>query len=226
MLTIRTTLLAAALALAGSSLAQTPESPAPPDPAAFSGAWVLNPQASDDIGAAFGKSRGDRPEGPPGGMGGGRGGRQGMGGGGRPGGGRMMDEDRPVDPAGGEEGGNPDTQARLRLQKEASRLDIFTDGTELNITNGLDVSRLLFCDGRETTIWTEFGEIRAGASWEDGTFREWWKPGRGPGRTVTYRLAPDGNRLTVTEERNLPGNQGTVQLTLVYDRVVQSPADQ
>ena len=130
----------------------------------------------------------------------------------------MMNGDRPPGQESPEGREDPGAQAQLRLQKEVSRLEIFTDGLELNITNGLDISRLLFCDGRETTIWTDRGEIKARARWERGSFRETWASGRGRGRTLTYRLSPAGNRLVVTEERTLPGKDEPVKITLVYDR--------
>lgn len=215
MFSSRTILLAAVLLIAAPTLGQTTGSPEAPEPGTFSGSWVLNRKASDDVGTLMGQARAERPQGGRGGSGGGR---PGMGGGGRRGGGQMAGGDVPRGQDGSGGGGNPEAQARLRLQKEVSRLEIFTDGLELNITNGLDISRLLFCDGRETTIWTDRGEIKARARWERGSFRETWASSQGRGRTVTYRLSPDGNQLVVTEERTLPGKDESVMITLVYDR--------
>jgi len=50
-----------------------------------------------------------------------------------------------------------------RLQQELSHIEIFHDGNELDITNGLDISCLLFTDGRTMTIWTQHGEAIATA---------------------------------------------------------------
>ena len=45
-------------------------------------------------------------------------------------------------------------QRLIRIQEEYARLEIYHDGIELNVTNGLDISRLLFTDGRRMNIWT------------------------------------------------------------------------
>ena len=146
------------------------------------------------------------------GMGGGRGGPGmgdspgGMGGGGRQGGGQAA--------------GTADMNLGLRLKQEISELEIFQQGAELNITDGLDISRLIVIGGGEAIIWTERGEVKASARWENGTLVEKWQPsGRGAGRTRRYALTEDGRQLIVQEERSgVPGQERPFTVRLVYDR--------
>lgn len=192
------------------------------DPPNLTGNWILNAGESDDLGAVMraGGGGGERPAGGQGGGpgggggGGGRGGGQGGGpGGGGHGGGK----------GGGNQGQNEDRQAqaeerRAQQQEEYSRLEIFQDGIELNVTNGLDITRLLFTDGREMTIFTQQGEARAAASWEDNTLVVHWTTGGDQrARTRIYTLSEDGRKLNMTEERHLPGQDKTVKIRMVYD---------
>ncbi|MEN8007304.1 MAG: hypothetical protein ABFS42_09840 [Candidatus Krumholzibacteriota bacterium] len=191
------------------------------DPPNLTGNWVLNTKDSDDIGAVMREAMAARQSmgvggmqggGKGGGRGGGRGG-GGRGGGGRGGGGR------------GEGGSAPDQdrmvkaqQRMARLQEEYSRLEIFHDGIELNVTNGLDITRLLFTDGRQMNIWTQQGEARATATWQKQTLVVEWKTRQDTlSRIRYYTLSESGRRLTMTESRRLPGQDKTVKITMVYD---------
>jgi hypothetical protein len=179
----------------------------------FSGTWLLNLELSE------------RPTAPPadrehlprgGGKGSHQGGRRG-GQGGRAGGpgaeGRGADS-RPQQPAAGRE----PKPTRNRVQ-EMSRLEIFHDGPELNLTDGLAVSRLLFTDGRATTIWAENGEVTTTAVWQGADLViSWQTPADGAGRVQRFALSEDGRRLTVHEQRRVPGGEEFRSVTFVYDR--------
>ncbi len=182
----------------------------------FSGTWVLNKKLSDSLQPA--RTEGARPGGGRGGMGGGGrggGGMGGKGGGGRGGrgGGNMKSDEIFAQPSG-------QKHDRIkRLEEELSRLEIFHDGIELNLTNGLDISRLLFTDGRTTSIWTERGEAQAEARWEASTLVVQWKSGQGDvSRTRRYSLSDSGFQITVTESRRQPQSDKYRDLTLVYDK--------
>lgn len=196
------------LILAGAAAAADPA----PD---LSGVWVLNEQASDDPVTALRPANGGSR--PGGGMAGPGGGRRGGPGGGMGGRGRGMGND------GGEGGGAPPRERQgadraLALQKRLSRLQIFMAGDEFNLTDGLDISRVLRTDGRTATVWTERGEQQATASWQGGALLVAWTGGRGPGRTTRFELAPEGNQLVVLEQLVRPGEEEPVTLRLVYDR--------
>ncbi len=198
----------------------------PQDPVtAYCGTWILDKSASDDItrrlpgqssrpdrGASESAS-GSEPRGGRG-RGGGR-----MGGGGKGAGSRGAGS-RGAAPGMDRAPDGDSAQRKLRLQKRASRLEIFTDGGELDITDGLDMTRLLYCDGRTVTIWTESGEVKANARWQSGRITETWSGGRGSGRTIIYELSEDGSTLMVTERRPRPGDQPDATLHLVYRRQV------
>lgn len=215
------------------------EEVSPPDTASapaivpsLTGSWVLNQEASDDplaiLQAAAGAG-GERPGGKGGrGAPGGRGGPGGMGGGpggmGSSGGGPGRGESPDADGGWGRRGGMPsagtaDAGFGLRLKQEVARLEIFQQGAELNITDGLDNSRLIVIGGPEATIWTERGEVKARARWEKGQLVEEWLPsGPGAGRTRRYALTGDGRRLVVQEQRTMPGQDRALTIELVYDR--------
>ncbi len=109
-------------------------------------------------------------------------------------------------------------QRMVRLQEEYSRLEIFHDGIELNLTNGLDISRLLFTDGRRMNIWTQQGEAMATASWRERTLVVAWKIGQDTmSRIRNYTLSGSGRQLIMTENRRLPGQDKTVKIRMVYD---------
>lgn len=197
------TLTLGAVAVPGTAAAQESDHPD------LSGVWLLNADRSDDPAQVMRQAMGgERPQGGRGGMGGG--GVMGGGGGMRGGGGR------------GQEGGpeNPD-QARggEEARRRHARLEIFHEGAELNVTDGLDITRLLHTDGRQDKIWTERGEVAATARWAGPVLNVSWKSPRDKNATLrTYELSEDGRTLTVTDERPLPGQDKSVRIRLVYDR--------
>ncbi len=199
--------LCAVLVLSVPIAARSTETETSPAITAFSGSWVLNQDASDNIAEVMAKAGSSRG----GGMGGGRGGGMGGGHGGGMGGGRGGGMGSRQAPSGDL------MQVQLHMQKEVSHLDIFTDGNELNITNGLDISRLLYCDGREVTIWTARGETQAHAGWADGRITEIWNSGKQATRSFAYSLSEDSNQLTVVERRIMPRGE-PITLRMVYDR--------
>ncbi len=185
----------------------------------LTGNWILNVKASDDMAAIMreamggGQSMGGGGKGGGGGGGGGRGG----GGGGRGGGGGGK---------GGGSGNSGDDAARqaqaqqrlIRVQEEYSRMEIFHDGIELNVTNGLDISRLLFTDGRKMHIWTQQGEANATAHWQGRTLIVEWKTSQDTmSRIRNYSVSETGYQMIMTETRRLPGQDKTVKIRMVYD---------
>ncbi len=173
----------------------------------LTGFWQLNPSLSDDLQEIMREALGGGP----------RGGRKGRHGGG----GRNPDE-------GGHDVGNlsgsdKDQAEQMKkhaqeFQQQFSTLEIYQDGIELNVTNGLDITRLLYTDGRTQTIWTQRGEATATATWQDHTLVVHWRTEKDPtGRTRRYQLQEDGKRLNVTEVLRLPGQKDTVSISLIYD---------
>ncbi len=205
---LRSAALAALMVLPGVTWA---EEPAHPD---LSGTWVLNVRASDDPATVMRQAGGGRGQSggssQMGGMKGGRGG-GGGGGGGRGGMGGGHEGRSAQDPAAGRAG----AQIMQRLQK----LVIFHEGDELDITDGLDISRLLRTDGRPTTVWTERGQVKATATWQNNHLEVHWRGG-GADRTSRYSISADGSQFTALEEIVRPGQDKGVVLRLVYDRVV------
>ena len=109
-------------------------------------------------------------------------------------------------------------QRLVRIQEEYARLEIYHDGIELNVTNGLDISRLLFTDGRRMNIWTQQGEATATAHWQDRTLVVEWKTSQDiMGRIRYYTLSETGYQLVMTESRRLPGQDKTIKIRMVYD---------
>ena len=196
------------------------EAKAQDTPPNLTGTWVLNEKESDDFPEVLQQTSGSGQGGLDSGMG------KGRGGGGR-GGGRRGDggQGGGIDKGGGSSSGHQDRQVRAqqklaRVQEEYSHLEIFHDGIELNVTNGLDISRLLFTDGRQMNIWTQQGEASATASWQDRTLVVSWKTSQDTmSRIRYYNLAEGGQQLTLTENRRLPGQAKTVEIELVYDLV-------
>ena len=106
------------------------------------------------------------------------------------------------------------------MKQEYSHLDIFHDGIELNVTNGMDISRFMYTDGRENTIFTQFGQATAKANWHGHSLDVEWKTRQDTtARVRHYQLSEDGQQLYVSEERNIPGQDKPVDIRLVYDRV-------
>ncbi|MBU8871752.1 MAG: hypothetical protein KOO60_12875 [Gemmatimonadales bacterium] len=211
------------MALSGPTSAQdTNPAPASAEAPDFNGQWILNKGQSQDLTAimrqAMGGQRGGKSGGRSGGMsGGGGGGRRG---GGMSGGmGGQSGGQRP----GGSDGDMAKMQERaLRMQKEYSRLEIFHEGPEVNLTNGLDISQLHFTDGRQSSIWTERGEMKARTTWKNGSLliRTSGPNGRNGdgGRSRTFNLSEDGYQLILIEERPLPGKKEPIKIRMVYDR--------
>ncbi|MFO7609039.1 MAG: hypothetical protein R6X35_07555 [Candidatus Krumholzibacteriia bacterium] len=178
----------------------------------LSGIWILDERASDDPAA-----RRPRPDGGPAGGGrggGGSGGRMHGGRGGAMPGGRMQGGNPDWD-GGGRTGGRPD---RATLQKRLARLEIFQAGSELNLTDGLDISRVLPTDGSTVTVWTERGKQQATAAWDGPSLEIRWQAERGPVRTTRYQLAADAQQLVVLEQISGPGEEQPQTLRLVYRR--------
>ncbi len=204
-----TLLLATALSLPASAQTGKPR----PN---FSGQWTMNTRLSDPIqppqakSGRSGQGGGGRGSGRGGGRGGGGGRHGGVGGGGGSGGG----------------GGNPgqqnpvkNQQRAARLQQELAHLEIFHDGIELDVTNGLDITRLIYTDGRTMNIWTQRGEANATANWEGETLVVQWKTRQDTmSRIRRYTIDETTNRLTVTEKRRLPGSDKYQEMVLIYDR--------
>jgi hypothetical protein len=180
----------------------------------LTGKWTLNVKASDDMAAVMREAMGGGQSMGGGGKGGG-GGRGGGGGGGRGGGGKGDG----MSISGDDPARQVKAQQRLvRIQEEYSILEIFHDGIELNVTNGLDISRLLFTDGRRMNIWTQQGEATATAHWQDRTLVVEWKTGQDTmSRIRYYSLSETGYQLVMNESRRLPGQDKTLKIRMVYD---------
>ncbi len=179
----------------------------------FTGNWTLNKKLSDDVQQVMMKAMGGGGKGRGGMGGGGRGGHGGgRGGGGR--GGGMGGQ-----PGGGQSGGNPQTQKRAeKMKQQFSRLEIFQDGIELNVTDGLDITRLLHTDGRSDTIWTQRGEATAETNWENDILVIQWKTRQDTkARIRHYQLDEKGSRLTVKEMIRMPNSKEMLSVQLVYD---------
>lgn len=186
----------------------------------LNGRWVLNQDASDNpMEAMRGDGGGRGGDGPGGGGGhsgggpGGGGGRSGggPGGGGRGGRGGMED---------GQQSRGESPEAKAHMEKTMQRLGaltIFQEGPELDFTDGLDISRLLYTDGRECTVWTDQGQQKAVAVWQDRALVITWNTDRGE-RTTRLELADDGARLVRLEQLRGGGDGAAKTLRLVYDR--------
>ncbi len=196
----------------------------------LTGYWTINEKLSDDLQQVMMKAMGGGRGGGKGGGGGHGGGGGGMGGGGR--GGGMGGGGRGGGMGGGGRGGgmsggggdssanNPQAQKRAEeMKQQYSRLEIFQDGDELNVTNGLDITRLLYTDGRTNTIWTQRGEAAATAIWEGSTLVIRWKTRQETlARVRYYSLDEEKKRLTVSEEIQIPNKDEVVKIRMVYDR--------
>jgi len=175
-------------------------------PGDLSGQWVLDQSRSTDLTPPT--PQGGRRGGGGGGMGGG--GRGGMGGG-RPGGGQRPE-------------GNSDRMAEAQKRHEEmiqkiSRLEIFQEGPELNLTDGLDITQLIFTDGRKHSIWTQAGEVQADARWEGPVLvLQLQAPRDKTPQVRRFQLSEDGQELTITETRRFGGQDRETQIRLVYTR--------
>ncbi len=175
----------------------------------LTGNWILNEKASDDMAAVMREAMGGGQS-----MGGG-----GKGGGGGRGGGRGGGKGGGTGNSGEDAARQAKAQQRLiRVQEEYSRIKIFHDGIELNVTNGLDISRLLFTDGRSMNIWTQQGEANATAHWQGRTLIVEWKTNQDTmSRIRNYTVSETGYQMIMTETRRLPGQDKTVKIRMVYD---------
>lgn len=176
-------------------------------PPNLTGTWVLSAESRSRLQAP--RTSGERPGG----------GRSGRGSGGKSGAGR----------GGGRRGGSrPDAAPQqdtlgsaqhTQLLQKVERLQIFHDGIELNITDGLDISRLLYTDGRPLKIWTQQGETAATAMWQGQALIVSWESSQsGSGRLRRYLLSADGLRLTVTERRGDADSDKSPEMQLVYEK--------
>jgi len=67
-------------------------------------------------------------------------------------------------------------------------------------------------------IWTQNGEARATATWQEQTLVVQWKTSQDTmSRIRRYTISEGGQRLTVKEKRRLPGHDRYVDITMVYD---------
>ena len=102
---------------------------------------------------------------------------------------------------------------------EIAKLTVFQEGNELNVTNGLDISRFLYTDGRNMEIWTQQGMADATATWAGPTLVVRWSTAEdGPEQIRRYSLDEDGSKLMVTATMQRPDSDKTQTMSLVYDR--------
>jgi len=218
----RSAVLAAALAL-GVPPATRAEEPAVAPPAGatvtaapaaahpdFSGHWKLDPKASDD----------------PARMGGGPGGGRGGGpGGGRGGSGPALDPNQGKMPGEGFDGSEGEAGKRAeaagrQAAREFGLLEIFHEGDEFDLTDGMQISRMLRIGGEPTEVFTPRGSVKAAAAWEGDALVVTERDPQGQvRRTRQFRLSGDRSTLTVKEIRQLPGKEGNAVMSLVYRRV-------
>ncbi len=179
-------------------------------PVNLSGLWIIDKKASDDLKQALIPS-GDRGKGSGGGMSGGGGGRGGHGRGGGMGG----------NIGGGAPSGIQERMMRNMkdLEKEISRLEIFQTEHEFNVTDGMEMTRLIFTDGRDNKVWTRQGEAIAKGDWQNNTLKiEIQSAGKKQGQVRHYTLSEDGNKLTVLFKKSMGPSGEPKTLRLVYRR--------
>ncbi|MBK7047109.1 MAG: hypothetical protein IPH48_11515 [bacterium] len=228
------TALTAALALGVAPAARAEEPTAAPPagatvtaaPAAahpdFSGHWKLDPKSSDDP-----ARMGGGPAGPggPGGPGGGRGGGPGGPGGGRGRNGPALDPNQGKMPGEGFDGSEGEAGERAQAAgRQAARefglLEIFHEGDEFDLTDGMQISRMLRIGGEPTEVFTPRGSVKAAAAWEGDALVVTERDPQGQvRRTRQFRITGDRSTLTVKEIRQLPGKEGNAVMSLVYRRV-------
>ncbi|MDA8018327.1 MAG: hypothetical protein MPN21_12845 [Thermoanaerobaculia bacterium] len=179
----------------------------PSDPVAieglpdFSGDWVLNEKASDDVRGKMrelfrnqrGRSRG--------------GGSRGVGGGRRSG-------------RGGE--GGP----RRTMQAPPSEIQISHDEPLIVLRHGEgpSVEQLTRTNGTRFTRQTPRGEIQATASWDEAGRLEVLLGDGESARREIWELAADGQRLFITQEIG-PDERNRVEIRRVYDRAEEDSAE-
>lgn len=226
--------IASLMVLTASPVLAAPEAESDPDtagepigaedantPVNLTGSWVLNDKLSDPFEPPTGAGgQGDGRHGGGsrgGGKGGGRGGGMGGGRGGGMGGGR----------GGGSQPTQDNTEQRQAEQQQkmeemtqkVARITIFQEGLEFNVTDGRDISHLLYTDGREMTIWTDRGQATASAYWNGPVLVTRWRMGKDQPENVR-RFLLDGttDRLIVTDTFTRPDNDQATTRTMTYDR--------
>ena len=180
----------------------------------LSGNWIIDKKASDDIKAALAPSGGRGKSGGGGHSGGGgRGGGGGGGGGGRGGGGGQGGMNQ--QPSGADQKRMQKTMEDM--EKELSRLEIFQTGHELNVTDGMDMTRLIFTDGRDNTIWTRQGEAQATTEWIGRTLKiQINSENQKQGQVRHYTLSEDGSKLVVLLKKSMGKGGEPKTIRLVY----------
>ena len=218
-----TLLLGGAVAQPGPEAAPAPPAIAAPDPAIaapdtlkpaapararpnLSGTWLLDPRASDDPARVPGA--GDEQGNP---VGGSRG--------------PSPDPNQGKVPGEGFDGSeipaNEKAEAAGRqAAREFSELEIFHAGDEFDLTDGMQISRMLRIGGQPTDIFTPHGVMKATAAWEKDTLVVTERDPQGQMRRAHHFLiSPGGNTLTVRQIRHQPGKKGPDDAhTLVYRR--------
>lgn len=184
-----------------------PAAPARPRPN-LSGTWVLDTRASDDPARVPGSGQGQG--GDP------------MGGGSR---GPAIDPNSGRVPGEGFDGAeNPANEKAEAAGRQAARefsvLEIFHDGDEFDLTDGMEISRMLRIGGELTNVFTPHGVVKATAAWESDALVVTESDAQGQvWRSHHFLLSAGGNTLTVRQIRQQPGKKGgTDALTLVYRR--------
>lgn len=177
----------------------------------FSGTWRMDPKASDDP-SKLSPMPGNGPGGGPG-RGPGRGNR-----------GPAVDPNAGKMPGEGFDGSDRPEKERheaegRRTGREFGRLEIFHDGDEFDLTDGMQVSRVLKIGGQPTEVFTPRGSMKAAAAWEGEALvvTESNPEGRVM-RTRQFMLSADRQVLTVREVRHMPGKDGDLAMTVVYRR--------
>lgn len=163
-----------------------------PDRPDLSGRWTLNQEASDNLMEVLGP------------MAAGRGGQGDGVGSANP---EAITEDQIAQ-----------MQRRLdRMLGRLSYLEIFHEDPDLDYTDGMDITRLLHTDGREDTVWTDQGQMKAKAVWNDAILDITWRGEHGDRKTY-LTLSADGRQLIVNEQLVLPDGGNGATIRLVYDR--------
>lgn len=200
----------------------------------FTGHWLLNADASDDVGARMreaggpeGRGRGRGPGGGMGGPGGGMGGPGGggMGGFGGPGG--------MGDPSG--QGGGPGGMGRpggrdqgdrrgpgdMREREAAmAEIEISHDDPVMTVVDARAHQQKYYTDGRSAPVGPNGDGPKAKAKWKDGRLVVEVSGGRGPRVTETYERSESGAQLTVTVK--MDGGPRNISFKRVYDLVTES----
>jgi len=186
----------------------------------FSGSWQLDPKASDDPAMIpGGGERGERGQGGPG-SGGGRGGSSRRG--------PTADPNQGKMPGEGFDGSDAperdrDEAAGRQSAREFGQLEIFHAGDEFDLTDGMQVSRMLTIGGQPTEVFTPRGPAKATAAWDNDALLVTESDPQGQvRRTRQFQLSSDGGTLTVREIRHRPGKEGNHTMTMVYRRRADS----